>query len=89
MFFWHQSLGNALDSRFPDIRVFLWARSSSGVRGIRLKTSDEVISMTILKHADFSIEERDSYLKKETSLNNISESNENKGFEKKRNPRSR
>ena len=74
-------LGKCIRFKVPDIRVFS-GRSSSGVRGIRLKTSDEVISMTILKHADFSIEERDSYLKKETSLNNISESNETKDLKK-------
>ena len=74
-------LGKCIRFKVPDIRVFS-GRSSSGVRGIRLKTSDEVISMTILKHADFSIEERDSYLKKETSLNNGSEANETKDLKK-------
>ncbi|MEE3261052.1 MAG: DNA gyrase subunit A [Pseudomonadota bacterium] len=74
-------LGKCIRFKVPDIRVFS-GRSSSGVRGIRLKASDEVISMTILKHADFSIEERDSYLKKETSLNNGSEANETKDLKK-------
>jgi len=74
-------LGKCIRFKVPDIRVFS-GRSSSGVRGIRLKTSDEVISMTILKHADFSVEERDSYLKKENSLDNIPELNETKESKK-------
>ncbi|MBF0248769.1 MAG: DNA gyrase subunit A, partial [Alphaproteobacteria bacterium] len=50
--------------RFPvgDVRVFQ-SRASTGVRGMRLQKGDEVISMTILRHVDFTIEERDAYLK--------------------------
>lgn len=50
--------------RFPvtDVRVFS-GRTSMGVRGIRLGAGDEVISMTILRHADLSIEEREAYLR--------------------------
>lgn len=51
--------------RFPvtDIRVFS-GRTSTGVRGIRLKESDdEVISMSILKHIDITPDERNAYLK--------------------------
>ena len=70
-------LGKCIRFKVPDIRVFS-GRSSTGVRGIRLKESDTVISMTILKHADFSIEERNSYLKKETSFDDQSESKKDK-----------
>ncbi len=51
-------------TRFPvtDIRVFS-GRDSVGVRGIKLAKKDEVISMTILHHADFDMEERDAYLR--------------------------
>ena len=51
--------------RFPvtDVRVFS-GRTSTGVRGIRLKSKDdEVISMTILHHAELTTEVRDAYLR--------------------------
>jgi DNA gyrase subunit A len=44
------------------VRVFA-GRDSSGVRGIRLADRDEVISLSILRHVDASIEERAAYLK--------------------------
>ncbi|MEK9708077.1 MAG: DNA gyrase C-terminal beta-propeller domain-containing protein, partial [Alphaproteobacteria bacterium] len=46
-----------------DVRVFS-GRNSTGVRGIRLATDDEVISMSILGHAEFSVAERIAYLKR-------------------------
>jgi DNA gyrase subunit A len=51
--------------RFPvkDVRVFA-GRNSTGVRGIRLAEGDEVISMSILRHMEFSVEERNAYLKR-------------------------
>ena len=51
--------------RFPvgDVRVFS-GRTSTGVRGIRLVAKDdEVISMSILRHAELDTEERDAYLR--------------------------
>ncbi len=50
--------------RFPitDVRVFS-GRTSTGVRGIKLTKDDEVISMTVLRHVDLGIEERDAYLR--------------------------
>jgi len=50
--------------RFPvsDVRVFS-SRTSTGVRGIKLAEGDEVISMSILRHAEFDTEERDAYLR--------------------------
>src|SRR5690242_14241629 len=50
--------------RFPvnDVRVFS-GRTSTGVRGIKLADGDEVISMSILRHAEFDIAERDAYLR--------------------------
>ena len=51
--------------RFPSTDVRLFAgRNSTGVRGIRLAKGDEVISMSILRHVEFSIEERDAYLRR-------------------------
>jgi DNA gyrase subunit A len=50
--------------RFPvdDIRVFS-GRHSVGVRGIRLAEDDAVISMSILRRMDVTVEERDAYLR--------------------------
>ena len=49
--------------RFPvtDVRIFS-GRNSVGVRGIRLKEKDSVISMTIVKHFDAAAEERAEYI---------------------------
>ncbi len=44
------------------VRVFA-GRDSSGVRGIRLVGEDAVISLTVLRHVDATIEERAAYLK--------------------------
>ena len=50
--------------RFPvtDVRVFA-SRASTGVRGMKFKGVDDVISMTILRHVDCDVEERKTYLK--------------------------
>ena len=50
--------------RFPviDVRVFK-GRDSVGVRGMRLARDDRVISMSILRHTDFSGDEREAYLR--------------------------
>ena len=55
--------------RFPisNIRKFS-GRNSVGVRGIKLSKDDTVISMYILKHAKFSIDERNNYLKIANSI---------------------
>jgi DNA gyrase subunit A len=44
------------------VRVFA-GRDSSGVRGFRLLDADQVISLTVLRHVNASIAERDAYLK--------------------------
>jgi DNA gyrase subunit A len=50
--------------RFPviDVRVFK-GRESSGVRGMSLARSDEVISMTVLRHHELDVAEREAYLR--------------------------
>ena len=50
--------------RFPvsEIRVFS-GRSSVGVRGIRLAKGDRIISLSLLRHNEISVEERDAYLR--------------------------
>ncbi len=44
------------------VRVFS-GRNSTGVRGMKLEEGDRVIDMSILRHAEFDTEARDSYLK--------------------------
>ena len=55
--------------RFPisNVRKFT-GRNSVGVRGIKLSKDDTVISMYILKHAKFTIDERNDYLKIANSI---------------------
>ncbi len=55
--------------RFPatDVRLFK-GRISDGVRGIRLASGDAVISMSILRHTNIDIEERDRYLRRAAAL---------------------
>jgi DNA gyrase subunit A len=50
--------------RFPigGLRVFA-SHSSNGVRGVRLKANDHVISMTLIKSFSATTEERDDYIK--------------------------
>jgi DNA gyrase subunit A len=50
--------------RFPvaDVRVFK-GRDSTGVRGIKLATGDEVVSLSLLYHSDASSAEARAYLK--------------------------
>ncbi|WP_380052218.1 DNA gyrase subunit A [Falsihalocynthiibacter sp. SS001] len=50
--------------RFPttEVRVFQ-SRASTGVRGIRLKDGEEVVSMSIIRHFDATSDERIAYLK--------------------------
>ena len=63
------STRNGMCIRFPvpDVRVFS-GRTSSGVRGIRLGKDDEVISMSMLRHAEIDMEIRDDYLRAAASL---------------------
>ncbi len=56
------SFGQCIRFEMSDIRVFA-GRASDGVRGIRLEDGDKVISMTVLRHVEFTIEERSAYLK--------------------------
>ncbi|MDR0640722.1 MAG: DNA gyrase subunit A [Holosporales bacterium] len=61
-------------NRFPvqDVRIFA-GRTSNGVRGIKLKKDDEVISMAILDKWEIdTIEERELYLKNADQLRKAS-----------------
>lgn len=59
--------GRCVRFAVTDVREFV-SRSSTGVRGIRLGKGNEVVSMTILKQVEFTVEERDSYLKQAARL---------------------
>ena len=54
--------GRAVRFAATDVREFQ-SRTASGVRGIRLRDGDEVISLSILKGFEASVEERDAYLR--------------------------
>jgi DNA gyrase subunit A len=54
--------GKAIRFKSTDVREFQ-SRSSMGVRGIRLKEGDQVISMSILRRVGTSQEEREAYLR--------------------------
>jgi DNA gyrase subunit A len=57
-------LGRCLRFQISDetVRVFA-GRDSSGVRGMKLLNGDDVISLSVLRHVEASIEERAAYLK--------------------------
>ncbi len=60
--------------RFPstEVRVFN-SRNSLGVRGIKLGDSDEVVSMSVIRHFDASPEERVAYLKQRRLMAGVTE----------------
>lgn len=65
-------LGKAI--RFPvdDVRVFA-GRTSTGIRGIKLAKGDEVMSLSVLKNATATPEERVAYLKRANALRGADE----------------
>jgi DNA gyrase subunit A len=52
--------GKCIRFGMDELRVFE-SRNSSGVRGVRLADSDRVISLSLLKRCDFTMEEREAY----------------------------
>jgi DNA gyrase subunit A len=60
-------LGMCIRFAVTDVRVFS-GRTSTGVRGIRLAKDDEIISMTILHHAEIEMVVRDDYLRAAAAL---------------------
>ncbi|MBP7241263.1 MAG: DNA gyrase subunit A [Amaricoccus sp.] len=54
--------GRAIRFPVPDVRVFK-GRDSTGVRGIRLGSGDEVVSMGVIRHFEATPDERAAYLK--------------------------
>jgi DNA gyrase subunit A len=54
--------GKAIRFAVSDVRVFA-GRDSVGVRGIKLEEGDRVVSMSVLRHVDVELDERDAYLR--------------------------
>ncbi len=54
--------GKAIRFAVGDVRVFA-GRESIGVRGIRLEEGDRVVSMSVLRHVETTLEEREAYLR--------------------------
>jgi len=59
--------GKCIRFRANDVRRFA-GRTSTGVRGMNLPDGDEVVTMSILRHVDLEIEERDAYLRHSNAL---------------------
>ncbi|MFQ8430488.1 DNA gyrase subunit A [Amaricoccus sp. W119] len=59
--------GRAIRFPTPDVRVFK-GRDSTGVRGIRLASGDEVVSMAVIRHFEATAEERAAYLKRRRAV---------------------
>ncbi|MEO1476729.1 MAG: DNA gyrase C-terminal beta-propeller domain-containing protein, partial [Pseudomonadota bacterium] len=66
------AMAQCIRFRAIDVRVFS-GRTSSGVRGIRLGDSDEVISMAILRHVDITSAEARAYLKHSAAMRRAAE----------------
>ena len=61
------ALGKCIRFRVDDVRVFA-GRNSTGVRGIRLEKGDDVISMAVLHHIEFTSPEARAYLKHASAM---------------------
>ena len=70
-------LGRCIRFQITDenLRVFS-GRDSTGVRGIRLGAGDEVMSLSVLRHVEASVEERAAYLKQRRSADEETEAAE-------------
>jgi len=80
----YSKLGQSI--RFPvdDLRVFGGSGNtgvSTGVRGMRLATDDEVISLGILRHVEATTPEREAYLKMARAVSGEPSSAENGSIE--------
>ena len=72
--------GRAIRFAVDDVRVFA-GRASTGVRGVRLKDGDEVMSMSVLTHVDVTVDERAAYLKQSRALRAAAGEEENGSVE--------
>jgi DNA gyrase subunit A len=61
------ALGRAIRFAVGDVRVFM-SRGSTGVRGVRLREGDAVVSMSILRAADGTPAERAAYMRRANEI---------------------
>ena len=61
--------GKAIRFGVADLRVFK-SRASTGIRGIKLMSGDEVVSISIVNSVDVTADERLAYLKRASQLRN-------------------
>jgi len=64
--------GKAIRFSTTDVRVFQ-SRNSTGVRGIKLPESVDVVSMSVIRHFEATPEERTAYLKMRRQLAGVDE----------------
>jgi DNA gyrase subunit A len=64
--------GRAIRFSVTDVRVFK-GRDSTGVRGIRLRGDDKVVSMAVIRHFDATAEERAGYLKMRRAMAGVAD----------------
>ena len=64
--------GRAIRFKSSDVRVHI-GRASTGVRGIKLREENKVVSMSIIRHFIASAEERVAYLKMRRAVAGITE----------------
>src|SRR3712207_2780229 len=72
--------GQCIRFAVTDVRVFK-GRDSTGVYGIRLDGSDEVISMAILRHVDATPAERAAYLRQASAMRRATGEENGNGIE--------
>ncbi|RHZ98295.1 DNA gyrase subunit A [Cereibacter sphaeroides] len=66
------ALGRAIRFSTTDVRVFS-GRDSTGVRGIRLASGDQVVSMSVIRHFEADPAERAAYLKQRRLMAGVTE----------------
>ena len=64
--------GRAIRFQTTDVRVFK-GRKSTGVRGIRLMGDDRVVSMAVIRHTDYTPEQRAAYLRMRRAMAGIAD----------------
>ena len=68
--------GRAIRFRSSDVRVHV-GRASMGVRGIKLREENKVVSMSVIRHFTASVEERVAYLKMRRAVAGLSDEIDN------------
>ena len=72
--------GRAIRFRTSDVRVFK-GRDSTGVRGIKLREENKVVSMSVIRHFIATAEERSAYLKMRRAVAGVLDDADSSGEE--------